>query len=467
MNISGGFRCIFRSKFEKLFFRVTFEASKSGLGRGRALIETVKSMKKTIRKSLLIRLIIAFSISISFSHAQEASSSETSNGIPVDEAAISSGETLFNNNCRQCHAIFDRVVGPPLTGVYATHDIEWLTSFINNSQKVIQSGDEYAVTLWESYNKLEMPAHDFSDQEILALLAYIQAETVKGPVVVEAIEDEGVASTQAGSGLLSSGYLTVLLVALFVVLVLILVVLLMLISVLTKYLRQKSSLDESELEILEQKTDIKRFISSPAAIWIATFVFTAIVLKVVIDGLYGVGIQEGYAPAQPIAYSHALHAGQYEIQCEYCHTGVMNSKNASIPSANICLNCHSGILNKTGTTELSEEIMKIYEAVESNQPIEWIRVHNLPDLAYFNHAQHYNVGGITCQTCHGLVEEMEVVSQHTNLTMGWCIDCHRTNEVKAEGNEYYSQLVEIHSKTSDKPLTVEDIGGLECSKCHY
>jgi hypothetical protein len=88
-------------------------------------------------------------------------------------------------------------------------------------------------------------------------------------------------------------------------------------------------------------------------------------------------------------------------------------------------------------------------------------------LAYFNHAQHYNVGGIQCQTCHGPIEEMEVVRQHSSLTMGWCIDCHRKTEVKTGGNEYYDRLVELHNKYSNEPLLVEDIGGVECSKCHY
>jgi hypothetical protein len=143
------------------------------------------------------------------------------------------------------------------------------------------------------------------------------------------------------------------------------------------------------------------------------------------------------------------------------------SKNANIPSANICMNCHSSITKITGATEQSVEIQKIYDAIEKDQPIEWVRVHNLPDLAYFNHSQHYNVGGVECETCHGLLEEMEVVHQYANLTMGWCIDCHRTTDVNTKGNAYYDHLVELHNEQSDEPLMVEDIGGLECSKCHY
>ena len=130
------------------------------------------------------------------------------------------------------------------------------------------------------------------------------------------------------------------------------------------------------------------------------------------------------------------------------------------------MNCHSSIVKVTDATELSTEIQKIYDARDNNQPIEWVRVHNLPDLAYFNHAQHFNVGGIECQTCHGPIEEMEVVSQFSNLTMGWCIDCHRTTEIKKD-NGYYDKLVELHESASKDMLVVEDIGGLECAKCHY
>jgi hypothetical protein len=198
-----------------------------------------------------------------------------------------------------------------------------------------------------------------------------------------------------------------------------------------------------------------------------TFVFTAIVLKTVIDGLFNVGVHQGYAPTQPIAFSHKVHAGDFQIDCNYCHTGVRESKYANIPSVNICMNCHSSIVKITGATELSNEIQKLYDAKLNNTPIEWIRVHNLPDLAYFNHAQHYEVGNVECETCHGLIEEMEVVKQQENLTMGWCIDCHKTTELNTKGNGYYDKLVELHSETSKNPMVVEDIGGLECAKCHY
>ena len=116
---------------------------------------------------------------------------------------------------------------------------------------------------------------------------------------------------------------------------------------------------------------------------------------------------------------------------------------------------------------MSPEIQNIYNAIDNNQPIEWVRVHNLPDLAYFNHSQHVKVGGLECQTCHGEIQEMDVVYQFAPLTMGWCINCHRETQINTKDNAYYDKLVELHEKKSKKPMTVEDNGGLECAKCHY
>jgi len=146
----------------------------------------------------------------------------------------------------------------------------------------------------------------------------------------------------------------------------------------------------------------------------------------------------------------------------YCHTSVYKSKNANIPSANICMNCHGEL--RTG----SPEIQKIYASIENDEPIKWVRIHNLPDLAYFNHSQHTKVAGVECETCHGDIKEMEVVQQHSLLTMGWCINCHREWDVNSKGNAYYDDMLEYHeSNTGSTDMKVEDIGGLECSKCHY
>lgn len=196
-----------------------------------------------------------------------------------------------------------------------------------------------------------------------------------------------------------------------------------------------------------------------------------------VEGVQKIGSQEGYAPNQPINFSHKIHAGQYNIQCSYCHTGVERNKNATIPAANICMNCHNSVKTE------SPEIAKIYNAVGwdpakkeyiadyKQKPIEWVRIHNLQDFAYFNHSQHYKVAGVECQTCHGQVQEMEKVEQHSKLTMGWCIDCHTTTKVKLD-NEYYKT---VHGKTekyqhavkNGHGLTISQLGGMECSKCHY
>ncbi len=426
-------------------------------------------MRGIFRRRLSAGACLLFVFFFISSYAQDTTQVADTPAAGADQELISAGQTLFNNNCKVCHAIHEQVVGPALAGVTARRPTDWLYSFIRNSQKMIQSGDEYAVSLYQEYNQTMMPSFDFSDEELNALLAYIDVETENTPAFQTTpggdVAAGGTATTTSTA--ISSTYLTIFLIALLVVLVLILVVLVMLVSVLTKYIKEKRTLDQEDTEVVESKTNYRQILTSPALIFLVTFIFTAIALKTVIDGLFNVGIQEGYAPTQPIAFSHKLHAGQYQIDCQYCHTGVSVSQSANIPSVNICLNCHQQIVRVEGSTEMSVEIQKIHDAAQNDTPIEWVRVHNLPDLAYFNHAQHYNVGGIQCQTCHGPIEEMEVVRQHSSLTMGWCIDCHRKTEVKTGGNEYYDRLVELHNKYSNEPLLVEDIGGVECSKCHY
>ena len=194
--------------------------------------------------------------------------------------------------------------------------------------------------------------------------------------------------------------------------------------------------------------------------------------------LYQVGVYQDYQPSQPIAYSHKLHAGNMGIECRYCHHSAEKSKHAGIPSVNVCMNCHTYI--SEGPEYGTKEIAKIYDAVGfdpntrtyidgyEQKPIKWIRIHNLPDHAYFNHSQHVVAGGLECQECHGPVEEMEVLYQHSELTMGWCVECHRETEVQMEGNNYYTHLHEqLKEKYKGKPITVDMMGGIECGKCHY
>jgi mono/diheme cytochrome c family protein len=380
------------------------------------------------------------------------------------EDAVQAGRALFNANCRTCHKLDQRSTGPALRGVTERRDLNWTVNFIINSQLLIQSGDATATALFREYNNIVMPAHEFlSTDDVMNLLSYIEyGDTAEAATPAGAAADGAV----AGGGGIPSEYLTIMLGVLVFVLLLILVVLGLIVSVLTKYLNTSEKLDEDDKAYINQKGDVKKLLKSDGFIVIVTTIVLALVVKTAIDGLYNVGIQQGYAPSQPIAYSHQLHAGQYEIPCQYCHTGVEIGKSANIPSANICMNCHMHIQNVGGQEGVSPEIAKLYDAYDNNRPIEWVRVHNLPDLAYFNHSQHVVVGGIECQTCHGPIEEMEVVYQHSSLTMGWCIDCHRNTEINTQGNEYYDKLVHLHADSKDA-LKVKDIGGLECAKCHY
>lgn len=382
------------------------------------------------------------------------------------EEAIAAGKTVFNANCKQCHKLDQKYTGPALRGITERQTIDWAKRFILNSSEVIASGDDYANDLYAEYNNLQMPSHLFlTDDDLNNILSYIEYGDKVDPAAAAAAAAAGGEGAVGAGGGIPSEYLTIILAVLVVVLLLILVVLGLIISVLTKYLN-KQELDEEDEEFVHQKFELGKIFKSDAFVIIVTALVIALVAKTAIDGLYSVGVQQGYAPAQPIAFSHALHAGEYEIACQYCHTGVEIGKSANIPSANICMNCHTHIQNVGGQEGISPQIQKIYDAVDNDTPIEWVRVHNLPDLAYFNHSQHVKVGGIECQTCHGEIQEMEVVAQHSSLTMGWCIDCHRQTEISADGNAYYDKLVQLHSDSKDA-LKVKDIGGLECAKCHY
>ncbi|REJ84988.1 MAG: cytochrome C [Bacteroidetes bacterium] len=382
------------------------------------------------------------------------------------------GEALYKANCTACHAINDKLIGPALKDMHKRHSEDWLIKWIRNSQAMVKAGDPVAVKLFNEYNKVAMPANNFSDDEIKAVIAYVKAESEKP-------EAAPAAGGAPGAGPVSQEKAPVgwYLVIALSVLLLLSSVLGKVKATLEKTLRQKEGLPEPPPMTSWQKTlhwarNNKKLI----AVLLVTFTLWGSV-----KGWYAlqsIGISQGYTPDQPIAYSHQLHAGELQIQCVYCHSGAEKGKVAGIPSANVCMNCHKYV--RQGPTTGKEEIAKIYAALDYDpstgvygpnpKPIQWVRVHNLPDLAYFNHAQHVTVGKIDCQTCHGPVQDsMTVAGQYSPLTMAWCIDCHRKTEVKMEGNAYYADyhkaLVEKHGH--DYKITVNTIGGLECSRCHY
>jgi hypothetical protein len=232
----------------------------------------------------------------------------------------------------------------------------------------------------------------------------------------------------------------------------------------------------------KKSTRYKLFVKHPVVGTLAVGALLTVIL-----GLYGydygqkeVGVQKNYAPVQPINYSHELHAGKYKINCQYCHSSADKGKQASIPSASTCMNCHTYVKAKAKYNgKVSPEIQKIYNAVGydskngtyiagfKQQPIKWVRIHNLPDHAYFNHAQHVKIGKVECQACHGPIETMKVVSQQRSLQMGWCINCHREAKVDVANNDYYEKLHKDLKASNKDYITVAQNGGLECAKCHY
>jgi mono/diheme cytochrome c family protein len=378
----------------------------------------------------------------------------------AQDGDAAAGETLYKNNCAQCHATGSEVVvGPGLKGIEERRDYAWLKKWINNPAAVIGSGDKYAVELYEKYNKTQMTAFpSFGDAEIKNILAYVKTANAAPIVDPNAAPVANSATQETGGG----KFFNIVLIALLVIMGLVLVALLAVLSLLSKLAGTTDTEGLSSKTALDTfKDNLKGLASNKTIRSAVVWLFIILGTKATLDGMFSIGVHQGYAPKQPIAFSHKLHAGEMQINCANCHTGVYKGKQAGIPSSSICMNCHNTIKRE------SPEIQKIYTALEKDQPVEWVRVHNLPDLAYFNHAQHTNVAGLDCENCHGEVNKMEVVQQRKTLTMGWCIDCHRKTDVNSKGNAYYDALLTAHNSTSKETMKVEDIGGLECAKCHY
>lgn len=382
-----------------------------------------------------------------------------SQSVVAQDGDAAAGETLFKNNCSQCHAATsDVVVGPGLAGVEDRRDFAWLKKWINNPMAVVQSGDKYAVDLYEKYNKTQMTSFpSFGDKEVKDVLAYVKSANA-APAAAATSAATAAPTTEASGG---GSFFNVVLVTLLVIMALVLIALIAVLQLLAKLAGGAEGVES--VSLTERLQSIVKDLASNKTVRTAiVWAFILLASKATFDGLYGIGVHQGYAPKQPISFSHKLHAGEMQINCSYCHTGVYKGKQAGIPSSSICMNCHNTIKRE------SPEIQKIYSAIEKDQPVEWVRVHNLPDLAYFNHSQHTNVAGLDCQNCHGEIPKMEVVEQRHTLTMGWCIDCHKKTDVNAKGNAYYDKLLEAHNKANPNgTMKVADNGGLECAKCHY
>jgi mono/diheme cytochrome c family protein len=386
------------------------------------------------------------------------------------------GKQLFNAKCASCHAVDKNLVGPALKGVEERWaDKDQLYAWVRNSAAVIKSGYPRAVAVYNEYNKVQMTAFpELTNADIDAILTYVNTAGQKKAESAAAAPAGGASDAGNSDSTLLFGILTLIL------------------AVIALILLQVNS-------NLKKMTDVKDGLPSPDPVpfWKnkAYIALGAILLfmgggYLTFQGAQKLGRSKDYQPEQPIYYSHTVHAGINQINCLYCHGGAQESKHANIPSVNVCMNCHMGIaeyakgpkLYREDGTEVdgTAEIQKLYQYAGwdpaqkkytgKGKPIEWIRIHNLPDHVYFNHAQHVKAGQVQCQTCHGEIQKMDEVYQHADLSMGWCVNCHRETKVQFADNKYYSIYEKFHEDLKNKKMdsvTVEKIGGLECQKCHY
>ncbi|WP_124978844.1 c-type cytochrome [Nonlabens xiamenensis] len=391
------------------------------------------------------------------------------------------GKQLFNANCASCHNLYKKMTGPALFGVTKKYEREWLYKWIKNSAELIASGDPQAVAIYTEYNQKNMNAFpQLSNTDIDNILAYTDTpKPVPTDSEVTGAGDGGAADPTTNN---------IILGALALVLLLLVVLLLVVNKTLKRFAEANGIQTEFETEKEERTPIWKAFVQNQFLVLVSAIFLLLASAYFAYGALMSVGVDQGYAPVQPIHYSHRIHAGESQIDCKYCHSSARESKHSGIPSLNVCMNCHKSISQvaddtyKEGINEYgidyNKEIQKLYAATGwdsaeqvytgDTEPVRWVRIHNLPDLAQFNHAQHVTAGNIACQTCHGPVEEMEIMYQYSPLTMGWCINCHRETNVDLQGNGYYEQIhKELSEKRGGRQLTIADLGGLECGKCHY
>lgn len=385
------------------------------------------------------------------------------------------GETLFKANCASCHKPLEAYVGPALKGARDREPSkDWVYKWVPNTTSMVNT-DPYAMKLKSEFGNVVMTQFpDLKKADIDAILDWANKYEKPGGTP----EGPGVQGSGESGNSILYGLLTLIL------------------AIIALTLVQVNS-------NLKKLTDEKEGIKSPAPVpfyrnkaylllgVIVLFLFGGYFL---VEGAMGLGRQQGYQPVQPIYYSHKVHAGDNQISCLYCHGGAQDSKHAGIPSVNVCMNCHMAVKDYGGKPLTHEDgssvnpnaqIQKLYEYAGWNpttktydkpgKPIEWVKIHNLPDLVYFNHSQHVKVGRIQCQTCHGEIQKMDEVKQFADLSMGWCVNCHRTtnvqfNDDQGHGNKFYSIYEKFHDDIKNHKydsVTVEKIGGTECQKCHY
>jgi len=398
----------------------------------------------------ILSVFFTFSINVT----AQSDSIETPN-----QDQYEAGKKIFEGVCKACHTIGGgKIVGPDLQGILDRRTEDGIIKFV-------QDPTSEGVTL--------MPPQDLSADEIKSVLEYIQNYTSAGDDTNNSEADD------SNEGMSPIIMLIIVIIALFGLI-------LLLTSIKNKLKKHRGLPTETVFESITNFCKV--YWENKKAVLITAFILFIVLLKIAFDFMMGIGVVEGYQPEQPIAFSHKIHAGDNGIDCNYCHSSARSSKIAGVPSVNVCMNCHTHI--KEGANTGTSEIQKIYDAIENNTPIEWVRVHQLPDFTYFNHSQHVSVGDLECQQCHGNMQEKTVGQvayhdelnkiqqnidegikfQNPTLTMGWCVDCHRQKEIDMEGNEYYTEMhkkIKNDSRYKNKKITPALIGGLECGKCHY
>lgn len=406
--------------------------------------------------------------------------------VSTNHASAADGKTVFKQNCAVCHALTDqKLTGPGLKGIAdRAPKGDWLFNWVKNNEKVIKSGDAYANNIFHANGNMAMTVFEgtLSDDDIKAVIGFIlnpPVEQKAAPTVATAGATDSSANQEEGVN-----PLYILLASVVILAILIGILRGIRISLQRVTLEKEGEAVPETVSFFQEcinwLSNHRRFMA------VCIIIIASVLGKMSWNALFRVGVyydwqtDKGYHPEQPIKFSHKIHAGDNAIACQYCHNSVEKSRHAGIPTVNVCMNCHKGI--QEGPTTGTKEIAKIYAAAgfdpktgtynESNQnPIQWVKVHNLPDLVYFNHSQHVVVGKVDCAKCHGDVKTMTTVEQRSPLTMKWCIECHRKTEVAMDGNPYYERLhdalKEKYKGQHLKAFTVAQMGGIECGKCHY
>lgn len=434
---------------------------------------STNDMKQVINRKLTTRfLLLGLIFLLTFS-----TSSFAQDGDPAK------GKSLFNTNCAACHNLDKKMTGPALRFVEQRLaddeglDRDWIAAWIRNSAAMVKDGDAYGNKIFNEYGGAAMTAMpQLTDQDIADILAYTAQEKATPAASAGAGAVDAAAQSEGG---ISNDLVLGALAILFVVLALGLIMV-------NRTLRRFAEANNVEISESSQRKPLwKAFVQNQFLMLVVAIFFLLSSAYFAYGYFMQLGVDQGYQPVQEIHFSHKIHAGDNGVDCKYCHSSARVSKTSGIPSLNVCMNCHKSVYEYNGetTAEYSKEfydgeIKKLYAAVGwddenqeytgDTQAVKWTRVHNLPDFAYFNHSQHVTVAGLECQTCHGPVEEMEIVYQYSPLTMGWCINCHRETDVKVKDNEYYTKIhEELSKKYGVDKLTVAQQGGLECGKCHY